>query len=98
MVFVELKTAPGAVGPLEQRVHEILIDHNGHVAVIGFKTSLWIVAAALAGHGLFDSVHPWLIANPGVPAWWPGFCFAYDVAAGAILAGLLALERRKSIN
>lgn len=37
MVFVELKTAPGAVGPLEQRVHEILIDHNGPVAVIGFN-------------------------------------------------------------
>ena len=37
MVQVELKTPPGEVGPLEQRVHEILIDHAGPVAVIGFN-------------------------------------------------------------
>jgi glycerophosphoryl diester phosphodiesterase len=37
MVHVELKTAYGRVGPLEQRVHEILIDHNGPVCVIGFN-------------------------------------------------------------
>jgi len=37
MVYVELKTPYGEVGPLEQRVHEILIDHNGPVAVIGFN-------------------------------------------------------------
>lgn len=37
MVHVELKTPFGEVGPLEQRVHEILIDHNGPVCVIGFN-------------------------------------------------------------
>jgi len=37
MVQVELKTPYGHVGPLEQRVHEILIDHAGPVAVIGFN-------------------------------------------------------------
>jgi len=37
MVHVELKTAFGAVGPLEQRVHEILIDHAGPTCVIGFN-------------------------------------------------------------
>jgi glycerophosphoryl diester phosphodiesterase len=37
MVHVELKTPYGRVGPLEQRVHEILIDHNGPVCVIGFN-------------------------------------------------------------
>jgi glycerophosphoryl diester phosphodiesterase len=37
MVLVELKTRFGAVGPLEQRVHEVLIDHAGPVAVIGFN-------------------------------------------------------------
>lgn len=37
MVHVELKTPFGQVGPLEQRVHEILIDHNGPVCVIGFN-------------------------------------------------------------
>ena len=58
-------------------------------AVVGFKSSLWIVAAALAAHGLFDFVHGRLISNPGVPAFWPAFCGGYDVTAGAYLARLL---------
>lgn len=37
MVHVELKTPFGDVGPLEQRVHDILIDHAGPVCVIGFN-------------------------------------------------------------
>lgn len=37
MVFVELKTPYGHVGPLEQRAHEVIIDHAGPIAVIGFN-------------------------------------------------------------
>jgi glycerophosphoryl diester phosphodiesterase len=37
MVLIELKTPPGEVGTLEKRVHEVLIDHNGPIAVIGFN-------------------------------------------------------------
>ncbi|MDB5495342.1 MAG: glycerophosphoryl diester phosphodiesterase [Phenylobacterium sp.] len=37
LVQVELKTPYGQVGPLEQRVHEIIIDHAGPVCVIGFN-------------------------------------------------------------
>lgn len=37
MVHVELKTPFGEVGPLERRVHEIIIDHAGPLAVIGFN-------------------------------------------------------------
>lgn len=37
LVLIELKTPAGAVGPLEQRVHDIIIDHAGPVAVIGFN-------------------------------------------------------------
>lgn len=62
-------------------------------AVVGFKTSLWIVAAALAAHGLQDFVHVSLVNNPGVPAWWPGFCGAYDVAAAIYLAWLIRSGR-----
>lgn len=60
------------------------------VAVAGFKKSLWLAAAGLAGHGVFDLFHHRLIQNPGVPVWWPGFCMAYDVLAGVLLAVLLA--------
>jgi hypothetical protein len=41
------------------------------LAVLGFRGKLWIVAAALAGHGVFDAVHGSLVTNPGVPVWWP---------------------------
>jgi glycerophosphoryl diester phosphodiesterase len=37
MVHVELKTPFGQVGPLEQRVHEVIIDHAGPVCLIGFN-------------------------------------------------------------
>ncbi len=37
MVHVELKTPYGEVGPLEQRVHEVLMDHVGPTCVIGFN-------------------------------------------------------------
>lgn len=58
-------------------------------AVAGFKSSAWIVVAALAGHGVFDAVHGQVIENAGVPVWWPPFCLAYDLVAAAILAWLL---------
>jgi hypothetical protein len=61
--------------------------------VIGFKGNLWLVAVALLGHGIFDFVRPGLIANPGVPHWWPGFCMAFDVIFGGWLA-LRLLQRR----
>lgn len=57
--------------------------------VLGFRRNLWFAVAGLAGHGVFDLVHPHLITNPGVPAWWPAFCLAYDVTAAAGLALLL---------
>jgi hypothetical protein len=59
------------------------------VAVIGFKKSLWLVVAALAAHGVFDLFHGRVVANPGVPAWWPAFCLTYDLTAAAFLGWLL---------
>lgn len=63
------------------------------LAVAGFRTSLWLVVAVLAAHGLFDFIHSHLIVNPGVPAWWPAFCLAYDFVAAAYLARLLSRSR-----
>lgn len=62
-------------------------------AVYGFKSSLWVVVAALAAHGIFDLVHGFAIPNPGVPTWWPEFCLAYDVTAAVYLAWLLRSGR-----
>jgi hypothetical protein len=59
------------------------------LAGAGFKKNLWLIVAALAGHGVFDFFHHLFIQNPGVPVWWPGFCLSFDVLASAFLAVLL---------
>ena len=64
------------------------------VAVVGFKKTLWLVVAALAAHGVFDLFHGRVVANPGVPVWWPAFCLTYDITAAAFLAWLLTRPGR----
>ncbi len=49
MVHIEIKSAFGDVGPLERRVHEVLIDHNGPTCVIGFNPY---------SHAWFANHHP----------------------------------------
>ena len=55
-------------------------------ATLGFRGSLWLVAAGLAAHGVQDFFHVHIVANPGVPAFWPAFCGTYDVVAAGYLA------------
>jgi hypothetical protein len=62
------------------------------LSVLGFKSSPWFLAGGLVAHGLFDFVHGHVIANSGVPDWWPMFCGSYDVTAGAYL-GVLIVRR-----
>ena len=57
-------------------------------AVLGFRTSTWIVVAALAGHGVLDGFHGLVIDNAGVPPYWPAFCATYDIGAAGCLAWL----------
>jgi len=58
-------------------------------AVVSFRFSLWVVAAALVIHGLFDYIHEWFVESPAVPPWWPGLCIAVDVTLGFWLMGRL---------
>jgi hypothetical protein len=58
-------------------------------AVVGFKGSAWIIVVALAAHGVQDAFHGHIVANVGVPAWWPAWCLAYDVGAAGALAWFL---------
>lgn len=62
-------------------------------ALRGFRSSLWLVAGALAAHGIFDLFHGRVISNPGVPAWWPPFCSTYDIVAAGYLAWWLKSGR-----
>jgi len=65
-------------------------------AVLGFRGNLWLLAVGLIGHGAFDFVHHFFIDNPGVPRWWPGFCMAFDVLFGVLMAWRLLREPRLS--
>jgi len=67
------------------------------IAVIGYKSSMWVVTAAIAAHGAFDLVHGSLIADPGVPAFWPAFCSSFDIAFAAGIT-LLILRKRTATN
>ena len=66
------------------------------VAVFGFKRNLWYLVVGLAAHGIFDAMHARVISNPGVPAWWPGFCMAFDVTAAIYLALRLTSFKRSN--
>ena len=63
------------------------------VGIIGFRTNLWLIAAGLTGHGVFDSFHERLVSNPGAPIWWPAFCMTIDIVLGVALAWLLRSGR-----
>ena len=52
MVYIEIKIPFGEVGPLERRVHEILIDHKGPTCVLGFNPY---------SHAWFADHHPMVL-------------------------------------
>jgi hypothetical protein len=63
------------------------------LAVAGFRYTLWLTAAGIAGHGIFDLFHDLVIQNAGVPVFWRGFCSSIDIVLGLYLALLLSLRR-----
>ncbi len=63
------------------------------LAIAGHRWSLWLVVLALLGHGVFDMVHPHIIANAAVPSWYPAFCGAADLVLSAALAALILRGR-----
>jgi hypothetical protein len=80
VVFAIAALSPGAV------VDELIwLGVFAILAGVGYRTSLWIVVIAIAGHGVFDMLHG-ALPRPGVPAWWPGFCLGYDLVAATWLA------------
>jgi glycerophosphoryl diester phosphodiesterase len=60
MVFIELKTPFGEVGPLEKRVTDVLVDHNGPTAVIGFNPY---------SHAWFADHHPQILRGLDSYSW-----------------------------
>lgn len=85
----------GSLAALLQESIAILVFFA--LTAIGFRRSTWIIAAGLAGHGLYDCVHGLLISNPGMPAWWPYFCGSIDVAMAGGLAWIILRADSKKV-
>jgi hypothetical protein len=86
------------VGSVETVLFEsILMTLFVIAAVAGFKGSPWIIVGGLAAHGVQDAVHGYIVANAGVPAWWPAWCLAYDVGAAACLGWLLMRDKSRRL-
>ena len=60
MIHIELKTPFGEVGPLEKRVSEVLLDHNGPTCVIGFNPY---------SHAWFADHHPQILRGLDSYGW-----------------------------
>lgn len=68
------------------------------LALIGFRTNLWIVAGALLGHAGLDVVHGHVVTNAGVPGWWPMFCASINAVAALYLAWRLLSRQVDKYN
>lgn len=60
-------------------------------AFVSVRQSAAVVGIFWLLHGLYDLVHGQLFTNPGVPVWYPVFCFVVDVVVGVYV---LWLSRR----
>jgi glycerophosphoryl diester phosphodiesterase len=60
LVHIEIKTPFGEVGPLEKRVCEMLVDHNGPTCVIGFNPY---------SHAWFAAHHPQILRGLDSYSW-----------------------------
>lgn len=77
-------------------LESVLMSGFVAAAVFGLKRNLWLVAAALATHGVMDLFHGHLVDDPGLPEWWPAFCLAYDVVAAVFVLITQRPEMRAS--
>ena len=59
----------------------------------GFKGSGMVVVALWALHAVYDVYHHLLVANAGVPFWYPALCLGFDIM---IVMYLLRLVSRQN--
>ena len=60
-------------------------------AFVSVRQSAVVVGAFWILHAVYDLTHSLFFTNPGVPGWYPVFCFSVDIVVGAYL---LWLSRR----
>lgn len=79
-------------GPTEIIVQSMIGILFFLLAILGYKTSLYIVAAGLIMHGLFDMAYSGVASNPS-PEWWAPLCLAIDVVLGVFLIFSIKIEK-----
>ena len=89
--YVLFATMAGDVAAVRMEILFFLIF--AATAVSGFRSSMWVVAAGLAAHGVFDFFRTGALPASGAPDWWPSFCGGFDVAAALALGALLVVDK-----
>lgn len=62
-------------------------------AFIVVATDDLLFASMGGAQGIWDPLHPSIVANPGVPDGWPGLCLTFDLTVGA---GVLCTSHERS--
>jgi hypothetical protein len=89
--FFALRVGDQAVG-VKEMIYGLPFLAAGLIfAFVSVRKSAVVVGSFWILHALYDVIHDQFISNPGVPGWYPAFCFFVDVVIGAYL---LWLSRR----
>jgi Family of unknown function (DUF6010) len=87
-VFFAFQAGEQAVGVKELIYGVPYVVAGLFFAFVGVRQSAVVVGVFWLLHGLYDLVHSQLFTNPGVPGWYPIFCFVVDVVIGSYLLWL----------
>ncbi|HQW67156.1 MAG TPA: hypothetical protein PLJ23_08945 [Gemmatimonadales bacterium] len=80
-----------AVGATEMLIGIPFVVVGLLFAFVSVRHSAVVVGAFWLLHGGYDLLHSRFLSNPGVPTWYPIFCFVVDAVIGAYV---LWLSRR----
>jgi len=89
--FFALRAGLQAVGAKEMIYGLPFLAAGLFFAFVSVRKSAVVVGSFWILHALYDVTHNQFINNPGVPGWYPAFCFAVDIVIGAYV---LWLSRR----
>lgn len=64
----------------------------------GFKGSGLVVVGLWALQAAYDAYHHLLVANPGVPFWYPPFCLGFDIMMVLYLLRLVSRQKDFDIS
>jgi hypothetical protein len=86
--FFALRIGDQAIGLREMTYGLPFIAAGLIFAFMSVRTSALVVGSFWILHALYDLAHDRFITNPGVPDWYPAFCFSVDVVVGVYLLWL----------